>query len=215
MTDPTTSPDAPRRGLLIACEGLDGSGKSTMARRLAGWLRERGRKVLLSCEPTDGPWGRKLRSTWDAQRRPEPAEELEWMRLDREQHLAERILPALERGEVVILDRYYYSSEAYQGVRAGLDPAEVHALMTSFCPVPDRTLLFEVDLDTAVSRINDLRDHIPDPLERAENLERVQAVFAAMDYPEIVRIDAGRPEDEVFADVVAAVEPLLEEGPAE
>src|SRR5690606_29927239 len=104
------------RGLFIVLEGIDGTGKSTQAVRLGEWFSRAGHEVLISREPTDGPWGRKLRES-AATGRLSADEELECFLEDRRQHVRELIEPALREGKVVILDRYYFSTMAYQGAR--------------------------------------------------------------------------------------------------
>ena len=102
-------------GTLIAFEGLDGSGKSTQARLLADALTSAGRRVVLTREPTDGTWGTLIRSTAREGRRLAPLDELDAFLKDRAEHVSRVIRPALERGDVVITDRYYHSTIAYQG----------------------------------------------------------------------------------------------------
>ena len=105
------------QGLFIVLEGIDGTGKSSHAKRLASYFSSLGREVVLSREPTDGPWGRKLRDSASTGRL-EPAEELEYFLRDRREHVEKLIRPALAEGKVVILDRYYFSTMAYLGARA-------------------------------------------------------------------------------------------------
>ena len=114
--------DATPPGLLIVIEGIDGTGKSTHARRLAEWMEMKGRHPVVSREPTDRPWGRKLRDS-AASGRLSPQEELDCFLRDRSQHVEELIAPSLAAGRDVILDRYYFSTMAYQGAR-GFDPVE-------------------------------------------------------------------------------------------
>ena len=134
-----------RHGLFIVIEGIDGTGKSTHARRLGGWFESQGRVVVLSREPTDGPWGKKLRES-AATGRLSPEDELEYFLNDRRQHVTEIIAPALAAGKVVILDSYYFSTMAYQGAR-GFDPAEIRRRNEEFAPVPDLLLILDLEVD--------------------------------------------------------------------
>ena len=201
--------DAGRKGLLIVFEGLDGSGKSTQAKALHTHLRAAGYDAIFSFEPTDGPHGRALRALWKRGERHDPEAELDLFRRDRTEHVQSLILPGLRGGTVVILDRYYYSSAAYQGVRGGRSPEEIHDEMTRFAPTPDLTLVCDIPIETALERITGGRRELPNVLEARENLERVKAVFDRMPYPEICHIDATGTQEEVFRLVLEQISPLL------
>ncbi|MCB2198572.1 dTMP kinase [bacterium] len=202
--------DPGRKGLLIVFEGLDGSGKSTQAKALHTHLRAAGYDAVFSFEPTDGPYGRALRELWHKGERHDPEAELDLFRRDRTEHVQTLILPGLRGGTVVILDRYYYSSAAYQGVRGGRSPEEIHNEMTLFAPTPDLTLVCDIPTDIALDRITGGRREMPNVLEARDNLERVKAVFDRMPYPEIHHIDATGTQEEVFRLVLKEVSPLLE-----
>ena len=133
------------QGLFIVLEGIDGTGKSSHAKSLASYFSSLGREVVLSREPTDGPWGKKLRDSASTGRL-EPAEELEYFLRDRREHVEQLIRPALAEGKVVILDRYYFSTMAYQGAR-GFDPAEIRRRNEEFAPVPDWLFILDVEID--------------------------------------------------------------------
>ncbi|HRZ34937.1 MAG TPA: dTMP kinase, partial [Candidatus Paceibacterota bacterium] len=107
-------------GFLLAIEGIDGAGKSVQAKAVAAVLLARGLDVVLTREPTRGPWGQLLRES-AAKGRLSPADELKAFIEDRKQHVAELIRPSLEAGRIVITDRYYFSTVAYQGAR-GFNP---------------------------------------------------------------------------------------------
>jgi len=198
---PLSIGDPARKGALIVFEGIDGSGKSTQADRLADTLRSKSLIVGLNMEPTDGPHGKALRDLWTSGSRHDVREELELFRLDRMQHVEEQIDPALRRGEVYIIDRYYYSSEAYQGVRGGPDPAQIHEMMTAFAPVPDLTLILDLDPEDGVQRITGSRAETPNALEQLDNLIAVRRVFDEMKYPEIARFDAAQSADALFEQI--------------
>jgi dTMP kinase len=191
------------RGFLMVIEGIDGAGKSTLARSLAAWLRERGRTVVLDREPTDGPHGRALRESAKTGRL-SPEGELELFVKDRHEHVANVIAPALARGEVVILDRYYFSNAAYQGAR-GLDPAAIIAANEAFAPVPDLVLLLDVDPASGHSRIG-ARGSSLDDFEGAAYLADVRRLFLSLDRPFIHRIDASRSFSEVEREALSALQ---------
>ena len=190
-------------GLLIVLEGIDGTGKSTQARRLGEWFEKQGREVVLSREPTDGPWGRKLRES-AATGRLSPQEELEYFLNDRRQHVQEKIMPALAAGKVVILDRYYFSTMAYQGAR-GFDPLEIRRLNEAFAPAPDLLLILDLDVDTAHDRIGH-RGDATNEFEKHESLVRCREIFLSLrDEPFARIIDSNGTLDEVAARIQTAV----------
>jgi len=165
------------QGIFIVIEGIDGTGKSTQVRLLADWFSAQGRDVLASREPTDGPWGKKLRDSAVIGRL-EPAEELEYFLKDRRQHVEEVIAPALAAGKVVILDRYYFSTMAYQGAR-GFDPAEIRRLNEKFAPPPDLLLILDLEVAAAHQRIGSRGDSA-NAFEQREALERCRQIFLSL-----------------------------------
>ncbi|MEA3213841.1 MAG: dTMP kinase [Chthoniobacter sp.] len=184
-------------GFLLVIEGIDGAGKSTLARRLADHARGQGLTCVLSREPTDGPHGTALRQSAKTGRLSLP-EELDLFLKDRAEHVTTLIRPALARGEVVILDRYYFSTAAYQGAR-GADPAEILARNEAFAPIPDLVLLLDLDPLGGTDRILRRGDQ-PDDFEAAIYLAKVRDIFLSLNRPFIRRIDAARTADEVFGD---------------
>lgn len=190
-------------GLLIAFEGIDGSGKSTQARRFVEWARQRGREVISTREPTDGPWGRKIREARFTARL-SPQDELAAFIADRKEHVATLIKPALERGAVVVVDRYYYSTAAYQGAR-GLDPKELLQLNREFAPRPDVVVLVDVEPKHALERITS-RGEGTDLFETLEALKQVRATFLELAKElHFVTIDGAHPPDQVFEAVRTAI----------
>ncbi len=189
--------------MLIVIEGIDGTGKSTQARRLADHFISEGRAVVLSREPTDGPWGTLLRNSAETGRL-SPEEELETFLKDRRQHVEEKIAPALAAGEIVILDRYYFSTMAYQGAR-GFDPTEIRKRNEGFAPVPDLLLILDLDVDSAISRIGS-RGDTANEFEQRSNLARCREIFlslAAEPFAKVIPTD-GTP-DEVTKKILKAI----------
>lgn len=180
-------------GLLIAIEGIDGAGKTTQVALLTEFFQSAGLPVTRSKEPTDGPWGRKIRESAATGRLPLD-EELEAFIRDRDEHLASVVLPALNRGETVILDRYFYSTIAYQGSRGG-NVDEVTHRVSSAAPAPD--VVFLIDLPPALSiiRIAEKRGEVPNAFETVQNLEAVRRVFSklASENSNIFTIDGCHP----------------------
>lgn len=182
-------------GLLIAIEGIDGAGKTTLAHSLRDSLSTEGYTVNLSKEPTNGPWGTQMRASASTGRLT-PEEELRLLILDRRQHVDELIAPALARGEIVILDRYFPSNVAYQGA-AGLGTDSLMQA-NAFAPRPDLLLLLDLEPEVGLARIR-LRGDKPNHFETADNLDRCRSIFRDMALPHTAVIDAT-----VSADFVAA-----------
>ena len=193
-------------GFLLVIEGIDGAGKSTLGRQLAAHARAHGLTTVVSREPTDGPHGTALRQSAKTGRL-SLVEELDLFLQDRAEHVATLIQPALARGEIVILDRYYISTAAYQGAR-GADPAEIIARNEVFAPRPDLVLLLDIDPLGGTGRILHRGDQ-PDDFEAVTSLAKVRDIFLALPQPFIRKINAARPVDEVFGDAVRIFDEAL------
>ena len=201
-------PAAPGRGLLIVFEGLDGAGKTTQLGRLDDYLRGRGYGVECLREPTDGPWGQKLRRLMQEGRAGvTPETELEWFLNDRREHVTQRIGPALEKKQIVLLDRYFFSTMAYQGA-LGRDPRDIQARNEAFAPLPDLLLL--LDLPPAVGWQRLRQRGAPSHFERLDYLEQVALIFNAMDFPYLKRIRAEQEPETVQTQIRHEVQALLE-----
>lgn len=209
MNEPVVNESAPIArdwpGYFIVVEGIDGTGKSTLVRGLAEALRARGREVVASFEPTNGPHGRRIRELAARGREGVTAEEeVALFIADRREHLEQLILPALRQGKVVILDRYFYSTMAYQGA-AGLDPADIERRHKTFAPEPDMLVILDLPVDEALRRIIHKRGDTPDAFEGREYLEKVDAVFRQVRHPRLVRLDARQSPEELVARLMFAL----------
>lgn len=181
--------------MFIVIEGIDGTGKSTQVGMLAEWFRAQGREVVTSREPTDGPWGRKLRES-ALTGRLSPEDEVAYFLNDRQQHVGEVIQPALEAGKVVILDRYYFSMMAYQGAR-GFDPEEIRRKNEAFAPRPDHLFILDLDIDDAHRRIG-TRGDTANEFEKRDSLMKCREIFLSLrEEPFVHVIDASGTLDEV------------------
>lgn len=197
-----------KKGILIAMEGIDGTGKSTQLRMLADHLRRRGCQVVETFEPTNGPYGRKIRELFINRDDCTPEDELELFLADRRQHVQEVIEPAISEGKIVLTDRYYFSTAAYQGA-AGIDPEEVFR-RNRFAPKPDLVILLTMPPEKSIRRIKELRGEELNDFEQEEQLRKVADLFASFDDPCIRRIAADNTLDEVANNIRTTVELLLE-----
>jgi len=189
-------------GLFFVLEGIDGSGKSTQVQRLAKWLRERGREVVATREPSDGPWGRRYRAWARGEVEADAAEVLDMFVRDRAEHVESEIRPALERGQIVVCDRYVASTLAYQ-VAHGNDRDRVHAVAGAPALVPDLTLWLRLPVELAIERMG---ESAVERYERPDFLERVDAEYARLG---LVAVDASGDEERVAQRLREKVEPLL------
>lgn len=190
-----------RRGLLVAFEGIDGAGKTTQVRLLETKLHAEHIPFVSTKEPTQGPWGQKIRSSAQTGRM-SPADELDAFLRDRREHVADLLEPSLAAGKVVLVDRYYLSTVAYQGAR-GLDPAHLLTL-NSFAPPPDLLLIFDVDPALGLQRIRQRGDRA-DLFELEHELAEARAIFRALDLPGLHILDATRPIADLHADIASSV----------
>ncbi|MFD8112530.1 dTMP kinase [Streptomyces microflavus] len=202
--DPAVAPAA--TGFFLALEGGDGAGKSTQVEALADWIRAKGHEVVVTREPGATPVGKRLRSILldvSSAGLSNRAEALLYA-ADRAEHVDSVVRPALERGAIVISDRYIDSSVAYQGAGRDLAPTEIARISrwATSGLVPHLTVLLDVDPQTARERFTEAPDRLES--EPAEFHERVRSGFltlAAADPTRYLVVDAGQ-EPEAITTVV-------------
>lgn len=193
-----------RKGCFVCIEGLDGSGKSTQARLLAERLQKT-RRVLLTVEPSRGRIGTFIRQSYlYGENRLSSVVEALLFAADRVDHVQSEIVPALETGDVVISDRYVYSSLAYQGA-AGLslewiEKVNSHALR------PDIALFLDVDLGTVMKRLKPRKSI----MENLETQERVRGYYLDLVKVGLLRrVDGNRVKSEIAEETFSIVQDFL------
>jgi len=205
--------------LFITFEGGEGCGKSTQIERLANHLRTGGRTVHHTREPGGTRLGEAIRHLLQHDKAGHgmcPESELLLFTAARAQIVRELILPALERGEIVLCDRFADSTSVYQGVARAIEPLQVAAINQFACGsiVPDLTLL--IDLDPAVG-LQRARDHRDAPLDRMEQealafhqqVRRGYLELAAIDPERITVLDGSKSIDALEQEIWDTVEPRL------
>jgi len=195
-------------GLFITFEGGDGSGKSTQSSRLAEWLQNAGREVVLAREPGGTDLGVEIRHMVLHRRgHIAPRAEALLYAADRAHHIATVVRPALERGAVVVQDRYVDSSVAYQGAGRELDPEEVRGLSLWAAEglLPDLTILLDLTAEASRARLG-AQERVYDRLEEegGDFPARVRAKYlelAAAEPQRFLVLDAALPPDVLAASI--------------
>jgi dTMP kinase len=207
------------RGRFITLEGPEGSGKTTAARHLAAWLRERGRNVVLTHEPGGTPLGDEIRRIVLHMRGMsddlDPRADALLYAAGRAQHVERVIRPALERGDWVVCARYLDSSLAYQGAGYGNDMAELRRLQAFATGglLPDLTLLLDVPVEVGLERTRRRAEW--NRFEDTEELaffEQVRSAYLrlAEEEPDRFRvIDGSGSVEDADLEIREAVEPIL------
>ena len=187
------------KGKLIVIEGIDGSGKSTCAKNLTEKINSINIKTIYTFEPTHSHYGAKLREGMLSEDLDAEAELLLFVK-DRKEHIEYMIKPALEEGYFIILDRYFYSSIAYQGAK-GIDINRIINMHKGFIIKPDIVFIFHLPIDIALNRIISKRG-IADRFENETYLKKVDKIFHSFNEPFIYHIDTDKDikiiNDELF-----------------
>jgi dTMP kinase len=177
-------------GILIAFEGIDGAGKTTQVGLLSEFFRDTGEPFVSSKEPTDGPWGKKIRQS-ATNGRLSPADELHALTEDRKEHVHNLICPALKEGKTVILDRYFYSTIAYQGTQPGQSAENIAKTMFDIAVEPDVVIVIDVPPEIGLYRIRHTRGDTPNAFETEDHLATVREAFDRISnkYKNVIKID--------------------------
>jgi len=201
------------KGIFVVVDGVDGSGKTTITKLLAEWFRLRGYDVLLTHEPSELEIGKQIEEIVHTKQEKEIASEklVELFTADRAEHIAKIIKPALDAGKIVLCDRYYYSTLAYN-----LELEEWPNYLGKINVLqPDLTLIFDLPVETAMARLQikyTQGDDTKTIFERKEKLQNVREKFLAMPKNlsgNIKLIDASKSVEEVFEACKTEVEKVL------
>jgi dTMP kinase len=200
---------AQTKGIFIAFEGGEGSGKSTQSKLLKKWLEEEGEEVLLSREPGGTEMGKDLRrilldhSTGEIS----PRAEALLYAADRAHHVFSKIRPALDRGEVVITDRYFDSSIAYQGAGRILVPGEVARISrwATESLFPTLTILIDQPAEIGLSRLKS-KDRLEiEPIDFHERIRQEFLQLTLLDPERYLVVDGRKSIEEIHSEIIARV----------
>ncbi len=195
-----------RKGFLFLLEGIDGSGKSTACKELVVRLNAEGYDAIYLREPTnESPWGKEIR-----ERSPRgelsPTEELNLFLKDREWHINNKIQPALEAGKIVLLDRYFFATGAYQSGVTGISWEEILRMNREdiHAPEPDIAFILDVDAEIGLGRATGRENRANLQFEKLDRLVKVRQTYLEMASSDIGNfriIDASKPLDVVVNDI--------------
>jgi len=193
-------------GFLFVIEGIDGSGKTCACKELEKRLQSIGYDVVHLREPTtESQWGKEIRTRSPAGEL-SPDEELDLYTKDREWHIANRILPALEKGKVVLMDRYFFASGAYQSTVLNLHWSEILRINREdiSAPEPDIVFILDVPAEIGLERATERTGKANLQFERIERLVKVRKNYLEMietDSATFKLIDSKNPLDQVIDEI--------------
>ncbi|MHA1903073.1 MAG: dTMP kinase [Candidatus Thorarchaeota archaeon] len=198
-------------GFLFVLEGIDGAGKTTVCDSIEENLRKDGIDVVRLREPTsESKWGKEIR-----RRSPNgeltPREELELFIKDREWHVKNKILPALQEGKTVLMDRYFFATGAYQYTSTGIPWSEILERNRKEIHAPEPTIVFILDIPAkeGLERVLGSRGKLNEQFEQIDRLVKVREAYLAMseeDTGNFKVIDATRPIDSIVDEVYAEIQ---------
>lgn len=200
--------------MFIVFEGIDGAGKSTQCSRLYDYIAGCGTPSRRLAEPTDGPWGRRIR---EALRSGSPLprdEQVELFIRDRMDDLSNNIKPCMEKGITIVMDRYFYSNAAYQGMD-GLQPHKIISMnLEHGFPLPDRVYFIDLAADKAMSRVKSRSGENTELFEKQSFLEKVRENFLSIADERFLVADGSLSENEIFELIKADYDKLKASTPS-
>jgi len=191
------------KGILIVFEGIDGTGKTTQAQILFDKLISHGLETVYFREPSTGRWGQEVKKKAAQTDSITPEEELELFQRDRQENVRENLRPALDENKVVILDRYYFSTIAYQGAK-GIDQQRIRRINEAFVVIPDMVFIMDIDPGKGLDRIANRKKK--DLLfEQEDYLKKVRMIFQSFQGKNILHLDSARSIEEVAEEIEKSV----------
>lgn len=193
--------------MFIVLEGIDGSGTTTQAGLLQEYFQKKNIPVFLTAEPSESAIGKNIRKILESHEKISPLAFQFLFCADRAEHVESEILPALERGDVVITDRYYLSTIAYASL---IGKSEYFREVSKIFPEPDLTIFLDIAPKVALGRIDD-RGEGKELFEKEEFLEKIRAAYLEevnliSDEKKLV-LDSGKLGiDEIFEGIVGRIE---------
>ena len=200
--------DASNLGLFVCFEGIDGSGKTTHSRLIVERLCALGYDAVYTTEPTR--WsepGKKLRESFFAPTRLPAEDEFKLFLKDRLFHVKSEVIPLLNDGKIVVTDRYYFSSVAYQGAR-GLDWQYILEENEKIAIIPHLVIFLDLPVDVALDRIASERTEGVNTFEKEESLRKVKDIYLLLAdrFPKLItKIDATREIFEIQKEILKLI----------
>ena len=196
--------------MFITFEGIEGSGKSTQIQLLKEFFEKKAQKTFFTKEPGSSEVGKKIRSILlNKENKISPQTEIFLIFADRVQHVQEIIKPNLNEGKIVISDRYYDSSIAYQGQREGVDKTEIYELINMLdLPTPDITFLLDLPVDIGLKRAKNrasLDRFESEEISFHEGVRQNYLDLQEQNLERIVKIDALQTPDEIFSNILKKI----------
>ena len=197
-----------KRGLLFSFEGVDGSGKTTQSRLLVEALERNDKKAIYLKEPTDGPFGQKIKDLSTRHKKLPAEEEIKLFIEDRKWDVENNILPALQKDITVIMDRYYCSNAAYQGIHI-MEWFSIIRKNEAFAPRPDLILILDLEPKLGLERIAEHRGGVFNPyFERLDELNKIKKIFDRMKGGHIYHLDASMSIESLHEKIVHLAESI-------
>jgi dTMP kinase len=195
------------KGVFICIEGLDGCGKTTQAKMLVRRLRK-SCDAIYTAEPSRGKIGRFIKKHYlHGDKRSSGIVEALLFAADRSEHVEKTVLPALKKGQIVVSDRYIYSSLAYQGA-TGLDLGWIKRI-NEYAIRPNLAIFIDVQPETVVQRLKPKKS-VMENLETQRKVREVYVGFA--ENGELTRVDGNKSKKQVANDIAAVIKSFMKKG---